>query len=80
MQQSLIDAGSGSAANSSRIVRPVEVRQKLGVASSTLCAMVAAGKFPKPFVIFPGGRAIGWREHEIEAWLQQRSNTHGGDA
>jgi predicted DNA-binding transcriptional regulator AlpA len=40
--------------------------------------MVAAGKFPKPFPIFSGGRAVGWREHEIEAWLQQRSNAAGG--
>jgi predicted DNA-binding transcriptional regulator AlpA len=40
--------------------------------------MIAAGKFPKPFPIFSGGRAVGWCEHEIEAWLKQR-NCAGGE-
>jgi len=63
---------------SSRVVRRAEVRERLGIGASTLSAMIAAGKFPKPFPIFSGGRAVGWCEHEIEAWLQQR-NCAGGE-
>lgn len=74
MQPNLIDASLGGASRGSRILRPAEVREKLGVGSSTLAAMVAAGRFPKPFVIFPGGRAVGWREHQIEAWLDNRDS------
>lgn len=77
MQQVPTSAPPETAAGSYRIVRRAEVRERLGIGASTLSAMVAAGKFPKPFPIFSGGRAVGWREHEIEAWLQQRSGTSG---
>lgn len=77
MQQVPITTTPEALPRSSRIVRPTEVRERLGIATSTLYAMIAAGKFPKPFPIFSGGRAVGWREHEIEAWLQQRSSTGG---
>ncbi|MEY4838195.1 MAG: hypothetical protein RLZZ475_2054 [Pseudomonadota bacterium] len=78
MQQVPINTTPEASPRSSRIVRRAEVRERLGIGASTLSAMVAAGKFPKPFPIFSGGRAVGWREHEIEAWLQQRSNAAGG--
>lgn len=78
MQQVPISAPPETTSACSRIVRRAEVRKRLGIGASTLSAMVAAGKFPKPFPIFSGGRAVGWCEHEIEAWLQQRS-TNGGE-
>ena len=78
MQQVPTSAPPATTSGSSRIVRRAEVRERLGISASTLSAMIAAGKFPKPFPIFSGGRAVGWREHEIEAWLQQRS-TNGGE-
>lgn len=77
MQQVPINTMPEIRPGSSRVVRPAEVRERLGIGVSTLSAMVAAGKFPKPFSIFPGGRAVGWREHEIEAWLQQRAGIGG---
>ena len=73
MQINNFDTSSQGTSQGFRIIRAVEVRRKLGVAPSTLFAMVAAGKFPKPFVIFPGGRAVGWREQEIDAWLENRN-------
>ena len=72
MQQEINDIARGMSVSISRIVRAAEVRERLGVGASTLSVMSAAGKFPKPFPIFPGGRAVGWRECEIETWLQQR--------
>lgn len=80
MQQFPTSAPPETSSGSSRIVRRAEVRERLGVGSSTLSAMVAAGKFPKPFPIFSGGRAVGWREDQIEAWLQQRSGNGGENA
>ena len=78
MQQVPISATPETTSGSSRIVRRAEVRERLGIGASTLSAMVAVGKFPKPFPIFPGGRAVGWCEHEIDAWLHRRSTTGGG--
>ena len=73
MQQTLINTSQGASSGSSRVVRPAEVCERLGIGTSTLYAMMAAGKFPRPFVIFSGGRAVGWHEQEVEAWLLQRS-------
>lgn len=55
-----------------RVVRHAEVRQKLKVSAATLFDLIARGLFPKPFVIVPGGRAVGWLEHEVDAWILKR--------
>lgn len=56
-----------------RIVRPNEVRDRLGVSRAKLADMVVQGKFPKPFTIIPGGRAVGWLERDVAAWIIERS-------
>ena len=51
-----------------RILRPAEIRQKLGGISNTcLYDWIKAGKIPKPQPIVPGGRATGLRESVIDA-------------
>lgn len=59
---------------SSRIVRPFEVRNRLGVSRAKFAHMVATGQFPKPFTIIPGGRAVGWLERDVDAWIMDRAN------
>jgi prophage regulatory protein len=51
------------------IVRHKQVRQKLQVSSAKLFDMVARGLFPRPFAIVPGGRAVGWLESDVDAWI-----------
>lgn len=51
------------------IVRHKQVRQKLQVSSAKLFDMVAKGQFPRPFSIVPGGRAVGWLEGDVDAWI-----------
>jgi prophage regulatory protein len=58
-----------------RISRPNEVRNRLGVSRAKFADMVAKGHFPKPFTIIPGGRAVGWLESDVNAWIMQRSST-----
>ena len=58
-----------------RIVRPDEVRNRLGVSRAKFADMVAKGHFPKPFTIIPGGRAVGWLGKDVDAWIVQRSST-----
>jgi prophage regulatory protein len=62
-------------ANSSapmRIVRHRDVRAKLGLSAATLFDLIARGEFPRPFAIVPGGRAVGWLEAEVDAWIRAR--------
>ena len=55
-----------------RIVRMRELAARLALSSSHLYSLVKSGKFPKPVSLIPGGRAKGWPEHELSAWLQHR--------
>ena len=52
-----------------RILRPRQVEQKVGVRSTKLNEMVKAGEFTPVRI---GKRAIGFYEHEIDAWLASR--------
>ena len=52
-----------------RILRMRDLRERLGLTASHIYAMVAAGRFPKPFPIIPGGCATGWLESTIDAYL-----------
>ena len=49
------------------VLRLKDVIKRTGLSRSTLYSYIDEGTFPKPFKI--GERAVGWYEHEIEAWL-----------
>lgn len=55
-----------------QILRHAEVRKRLKISSAKLFDMVAKGHFPKPFLIVPGGRAVGWLESTVDSWMLQR--------
>ena len=57
-----------------KVIRHSSTCLKLGISPAKLFDMVAKGQFPKPFVIIPGGRAVGWLEHEVDAWIIERGN------
>ncbi len=54
-----------------RIIRPREVIARLGVSRAKFADMIAKGIFPRPFVIIPGGRAVGWLEGDVDAWISR---------
>ena len=58
-----------------RVLRHLEVRTKLNVSAAKLFDMVSKGQFPKPFTIIPGGRAVGWLDGDVDAWILQRRQT-----
>ena len=62
-----------------RVIRHAKVCAKLDVSDSTLFDMCAKGVFLKPFTLIPGGRAVGWLEHEVDAWIlaRQQAETAG---
>ena len=52
------------------IIRRKEVEQRIGLACSTIYAIMARGDFPRPIKI--GQRAVGWRSEHIDNWLSDR--------
>ncbi|MGE3601584.1 MAG: helix-turn-helix transcriptional regulator [Dehalococcoidia bacterium] len=52
------------------ILRLPAVKERTGLSRSTIYLRVAQGTFPGPVSL--GGRAVGWLEAEIQAWLQRR--------
>jgi prophage regulatory protein len=61
-----------SMAEGNRILRMRALSQKLQISSSRIYALVAEGKFLKPFQLVPGGRAVGWLEADEDSWLLER--------
>ena len=55
-----------------RTLRMKDLPSKVGFQPSTIYGLNAQGKFPKPFKLAPGGRAAGWQEIEIDAWITSR--------
>ena len=55
--------------NALRILRRKQVESRTGLSRSTIYARIAEGSFPRP-IDLGGGRAVGWVESEIDAWLQ----------
>ena len=47
----------------SRILRRPEVQNRTGLPTSTLYALIADGRFPRPVKI--GKRAVGWMEGQV---------------
>lgn len=55
-----------------QVIRHGVVCSKLQVSSAKLFDMCARGLFPKPFPLIPGGRAVGWLESDVDAWILNR--------
>lgn len=61
-----------------KIIRTTELLDRLGISESTLHRWRKAGEFPEPRKL--GGRAVGWTEREVEAWIDSRPRAStGGD-
>ncbi len=52
-----------------RIIRMSQLRQKYPVSESQIFSLIKRGRFPRPFALAPGGRAVGWFEDEIDEYL-----------
>ncbi len=54
---------------SSKILRLPAVRAQTGLSRSTIYLRLNQGTFPQPVSL--GGRAIGWLESDVNAWLEK---------
>lgn len=64
--------------NQDRIMRMRDLREFLRLSPSHLYALMAQGKFPKPFALVPGGRSRGWLQSDIVQWVLERKDESAG--
>ena len=55
-----------------RILRWPKVHDKVDLCRSHVHQLVSKGEFPAPIKLTPNGRASGWVESEVDAWIEQR--------
>jgi prophage regulatory protein len=52
------------------ILRRPAVSTRTGLSRSSIYSMMSKDQFPRPIQL--GGKAVGWREQDIEDWLAAR--------
>ena len=50
-----------------KILRRKDIENQFGLSRSTIYAMMANGRFPKPVKL--GHRAVGWRSDDLQTWV-----------
>lgn len=60
------------------ILRLPDVKSRTGLSRSTIYLRISEGSFPVPISL--GGRAVGWLEDEIQAWLQGQVEARANNA
>lgn len=55
-----------------RFLRRPDVEARTGLSRSTLYDWMSRGEFPRPVKL--GARIVAWRESDIAAWLDSRTN------
>lgn len=56
-----------------RLIRLSEVKHRTGLARSTIYLYISLGTFPENRKL--GLRGVGWKESEIDAWIENRMKT-----
>ena len=52
-----------------KVLRLPDVINRVGLKRASIYQRMQTGSFPKPVPLGP--RAVGWLEHEVEAWLAE---------
>jgi prophage regulatory protein len=60
----------------SAVLRRKATLAKTGLCTSSLYAMMAKDKFPRPIPL--GARAVGWLESEVDDWIRARAAERTG--
>ena len=55
-----------------RILKLQVVEARTGLKGSAIYGLIPHGEFPAPKQLTPSGRAVGWDEQDIDAWIASR--------
>lgn len=55
------------------ILRKPDIKRLVGFSDVTIRALEAHGHFPRRFKLNPLGKQVGWRESEVQAWIEERA-------
>jgi prophage regulatory protein len=55
---------------SHKILRLPTVKELTGLSRSTIYLRISKNEFPAPISL--GARAVGWLEHDVNAWLAEK--------
>ena len=58
-----------------RIIRLPEVMHRTGLSRPTIYAKIAKGVFPRQVSL--GGNSVGWREYQIDEWIENLPEAGG---
>lgn len=64
--------------SSIRILRLPDVMKRVGLCRASIYAHMTSGTFPRSISL--GARAVGWLEHEVDAWLAAKIQARGKEA
>jgi prophage regulatory protein len=56
-----------------RILRETEVRLRSGLSRTTRWRLIQSGQFPAAIKL--SAHAVGWRESDIQSWIEHRLQT-----
>jgi prophage regulatory protein len=60
------------------VLRLPEVKRRTGLSRSSIYNRIAKGEFPAGFSL--GGRARGWLERDVEAWILSQAESQAKHA
>ena len=61
-----------------RVIRRNELLERIGLSNVQIWRMERAGKFPSRILL--STNSVGWLEHEVDGWLQDRIDARVGGA
>lgn len=61
-----------------RVLRRPEVQHLTGIGRSAIYRGMQNGTFPKNFSL--GGKSVGWRESDIQGWINKQIEASGLEA
>jgi prophage regulatory protein len=60
-----------------KFLRLPEVRSRVPYSRATIYRLISSGEFPRPYGL--GAHAVAWRESDIIAWIEKRTERRPND-
>lgn len=58
--------------SASSFLRLTKLMERTGWSRASIYRLVAKGEMPAPYLLSPTGRAVGWLESDVDAYIESR--------